>query len=77
VRRIRPIETIGVPKEIKYGLWRGFIDNVVARYLDCRVADTGFARLKCEACGAERLLMQSADRESTLKVVFPFKHQTF
>jgi hypothetical protein len=23
----------------KYGYWRGFVDNVVARYLDCGVAE--------------------------------------
>ena len=42
--------------EKTYGYWRGFIDKVVARYLDCGVAEAGFARLKCTACGAERLL---------------------
>ncbi len=42
-----------------YGFWRGFIDTVVARYLDCGVEDNGFARLKCDACGSERLLTLS------------------
>ena len=45
--------------EKKYGFWRGFVDTVVARYLDCGVAEAGFARLRCEACGAERLLTLS------------------
>jgi hypothetical protein len=45
--------------EKKYGFWRGFVDTVVARYLDCGVAEAGFARLKCEACGSERLLTLS------------------
>ncbi len=45
--------------EKKYGYWRGFVDTVVARYLDCGVSDAGFARLKCEACGSERLLTLS------------------
>jgi len=28
-------------------------------YLDCGVAEGGFARLRCDACGAERLLTLS------------------
>ena len=46
--------------EKKYGRWRGFIDNVVWRYLDCGVEEAGFARLKCESCGREKLLGFSA-----------------
>ncbi|NIS83238.1 MAG: hypothetical protein GTO14_24230 [Anaerolineales bacterium] len=42
-----------------YGFWRGFVDKVVFRYLDCGVPEAGFARLKCAACGAERLLTLS------------------
>ena len=45
--------------ETKFGFWRGFVDTAVARYLDCGVAEGGFARLKCEACGSERLLTLS------------------
>ena len=45
--------------EKNYGYWRGFIDAVVARYLDCGVPEAGFARLKCDACGSERLLTLS------------------
>ena len=45
--------------EKKFGFWRGFVDQVVARYLDCGVAEAGFARLRCEACGSERLLTLS------------------
>jgi hypothetical protein len=45
--------------EKKYGFWRGFVDQVVARYLDCGVAEAGFARLQCQTCGAERLLTLS------------------
>ncbi len=45
--------------EKKYGFWRGFVEAVVARYLDCGVAEAGFARLKCDACGSERLLTLS------------------
>lgn len=42
--------------EKKYGRWRGFIDNVVWRYLDCGTPEGGFARLRCEDCHDERLL---------------------
>ena len=45
--------------EKKYGFWRGFVEAVVARYLDCGVAEAGFARLKCDDCGSERLLTLS------------------
>jgi len=43
----------------KYGFWRGFVDQVVARYVDCGVEEAGFARLKCDTCGAEKLLTLS------------------
>ncbi len=36
--------------EKAYGFWRGFIDKVVARYLDCGTGEGGFARLRCEEC---------------------------
>ncbi len=42
--------------EKAYGFWRGFIDKVVARYLDCGTGEGGFARLRCEECHLERLL---------------------
>jgi hypothetical protein len=42
-----------------YGRWRGFIDHVVWRYLDCGVEEAGFARLKCDSCGMEKLLTLS------------------
>jgi len=45
--------------ERKYGFWRGFVDAVVARYLDCGTVEAGFARLRCEACGVEKLLTLS------------------
>jgi len=45
--------------EKTYGFWRGFVDTVVARYLDCGTEEAGFARLRCEACGAEKLLTLS------------------
>ena len=45
--------------EKTFGYWRGFVDAVVARYLDRGVPEAGFARLKCDACGSERLLTLS------------------
>jgi ribosomal protein S27E len=42
--------------EKTYGRWRGFVDQVVWRYLDCGIPESGFARLRCEACHDERLL---------------------
>jgi len=45
--------------ERKFGFWRGFVDEVVAPYLDCGTVEVGFARLKCDACGAEKLLTLS------------------
>jgi hypothetical protein len=45
--------------EKKYGFWRGFVDTVVARYLDCGVAEGGFARLRCDTCDVEELLTLS------------------
>ncbi len=45
--------------EKKYGYWRGFLDTVVGRYLDCGTVEAGFARLKCVGCGSERLLALS------------------
>jgi len=38
------------------GRWRGFLDAVVARYLDCGIPERGFARVVCESCRAEFLL---------------------
>ncbi len=33
----------------RYGFWRGLVDGVVARYLDCGILDQheGFARIRC------------------------------
>jgi len=47
-----------------YGHWRGFLDNVVARYLDCGVAEGGFARIVCEDCRSEFLLCFSCKARS-------------
>jgi Transposase zinc-binding domain len=39
-----------------YGFWRGLLDGVVARYLDCGIFERGFARIRCPNCAAEFLL---------------------
>ena len=45
--------------ETTHGRWRGFTDTVVARYLDCATPECGFARLRCDDCRSERLVMFS------------------
>ena len=45
--------------EKHYGFWRGFVDTVVARHLDCGTEEAGFARLRCDTCGVEKLLRLS------------------
>jgi len=45
--------------ERKYGFWRGFVDTVVARYLDCGTVEARFARLRCDTCDVEQLLTLS------------------
>jgi hypothetical protein len=42
--------------EGRYGYWRGFVDGVVQRYLDCGVFRAGFARVRCPGCAAEFLV---------------------
>lgn len=42
--------------ERSYGFWRGILDGVVARYLDCGIFENGFARIRCPSCKAEYLL---------------------
>ena len=42
--------------ERRYGFWRGLLDGVVARYLDCGIFERGFARIRCPDCAAEFLL---------------------
>ena len=39
--------------ERRYGFWRGLLDGVVARYLDCGSLKRGFARIRCLDCAAE------------------------
>jgi hypothetical protein len=42
--------------ESRYGYWRGFVDGVVMRYLDCGVFSAGLARVKCRECQAEYII---------------------
>jgi len=42
--------------ERRYGFWRGILDGVVARYLDCGIFERGFARIRCPDCATEFLL---------------------
>ncbi len=41
--------------EARRGHWRGFVDEVVARHLDCGVVEPGLARVRCRDCHAEHL----------------------
>jgi len=50
--------------EKTYGYWRGFVDNVVLRYLDGGVPEGGFARVVCEDCPSEFLLCFSCKARS-------------
>jgi hypothetical protein len=38
------------------GFWRGFLDDIVMRYLDCGLLECGFARVFCGHCKNEYLL---------------------
>ena len=42
--------------EERYGRWRGFVDGVVLRYLDCGVFSAGLARVRCGTCHAEYII---------------------
>ena len=42
--------------EGRYGYWRGCVDAVVERYLDCGLHESGFARVRCPDCAAEYLV---------------------
>ena len=43
----------------EFGRWRGVTDKVVGKYFQCGIFLGGFARLRCENCGAEKLLALS------------------
>ncbi len=47
--------------ERSYGFWRGILDDVVARYLDCGIFESGFARVRCPDCQNEYLLAFSCE----------------
>ena len=42
--------------ERRYGFWRGFYDTAVARYLECGLFESGFARVRCTSCPNEFLV---------------------
>ena len=42
--------------ERRYGFWRGLYDTAVARYFDCGLFESGFARVKCTKCPREFLV---------------------
>ena len=42
--------------ERSHGFWRGFLDDIVARFLDCGLLECGFARVFCDHCKDEYLL---------------------
>jgi len=45
--------------ERRYGFWRGLCDTAAARYLDCGLFESGFARVKCTKCPNEFLVVFS------------------
>ncbi len=42
--------------ESHFGFWRGWVDGVVARYLDCGILENGFARVRCAGCRNDMLV---------------------
>src|SRR3972149_2826296 len=56
--------------ERRYGFWRGFYDNTVAKYLDCGLFESGFARVVCPRCHAAVLVAFSCKRPRVLPVVW-------
>jgi hypothetical protein len=48
--------------EKRYGFWRPYLKEVMVRYLSCGDMHAGFARIRCHACGTERLLAFSCKR---------------
>jgi hypothetical protein len=42
--------------EKRYGFWRPYLKEVMVRYLACGDLQEGFARIRCEKCGSERVL---------------------
>ena len=50
--------------ERRYGFWRGLYDTAVARYLDCGLFESGFARVRCTRCSSEFLVAFSCKRRA-------------
>ncbi len=48
--------------EHAYGLWRGFVDDVIHAFMACGDFQGGFARVLCDACQSEYLLAFSCSR---------------
>jgi ribosomal protein S27E len=48
--------------EKRYGFWRPYLKDVMVRYLACGDFHEGFARIRCEKCGTERILAYSSKR---------------
>jgi hypothetical protein len=48
--------------EKRYGFWRPYLKEVMVRYLACGDPHEGFARIRCHACGTERILAFSCKR---------------
>ena len=43
--------------ERRYGFFRPYVGQVMLRYLDCGILHNGFARVRCDHCGHEYLLV--------------------
>jgi hypothetical protein len=48
--------------EKRYGFWRPYLKEVMVRYLACGDFHEGFARIRCDKCGTERILAYSCKR---------------
>ncbi len=48
--------------EKHFNLWRPYLKEVKIRYLACGDLHAGFARIRCDACGTERLACQPDGR---------------
>ena len=40
----------------RYGFWRPYLKEIMLHYLECGDLHRGFARIRCDACGTERIL---------------------
>ena len=48
--------------ERSYGLWRGFVDDVILAFQACGDFEGGFARVYCDACRSDYLVAFSCSR---------------